>query len=800
MQVHYRPTLLAQATSDLVSSFRAGIEKAGLVLTIACQEASDVVYVDHDMWEKIIINLVSNAFKFTWTGGITVEQRQVGGEVQVTVSDTGIGITAHDQAHLFERFYRVQGARGRNIEGSGIGLALVHDLVRLHGGTVAVASEPGKGSRFTVAIPVGRSHLPAEQVSVETAPSSHLSHADATVTDALGWHGDATPAPASAAATAASATADQDAPLGRERILLVDDNADMRAYVSRLLGARWQVETAIDGSDALLRARAAPPDLVLTDIMMPVMDGVELLKALRADERTHDIPVVLLSARAGEEAHVDGLHAGADDYIVKPFHARELLARVATHLALRRMRLEMLNRERERREEYEKSNAELEHFASVASHDLQEPLRMVSSYLELLGRRKECSFDERGRQYLCNAISGARRMHGLIVSLLGYAKVGSITILESVPLDQVLADARANLDEMISSSGAVITAESLPLVHGDRYALIQVLQNLISNAIKYRSAQAPVVHVGVRRTDNEVIVTVTDNGVGIEAKDLSRMFQAFNRLSTDASIPGTGLGLATCKRIIDRHGGRIWLDSRVGHGSVFSFSVQPATLDGAVPPRERTHTQLPWDNSSDHFRSIFMQAPASIAILRGPDHIFEFANPRYLEIVGRTALVGKPVSVVFPEVSASGIFEIFDHVYRSGTPFVATEYPLSIRKEGAALPEECFFSFNLHPLRDQKGAIYGMIAVVLEITEQVKSRRRVERLVSDQSAKQQALHVALGQVVSDLQTAQLAFERASRPAVRELQQPLHQIDECLLRLIQQLKASLGPAHEGDAQR
>ena len=777
MQVHYRPTLLAQATCDLASSFRAAIEKAGLTLTLSCQESSDVVYVDHDMWEKIVFNLLSNAFKFTWSGGITIEQHQVAGAVLLVVADTGIGISAQDQAHLFERFYRVQGARGRNIEGSGIGLALVHDLVRLHGGTVTVASEPGQGTRFTVSIPVGRSHLPAERVSADTMPATYLGHGEGSAAETSGWHDSAY----TAASVPPNSERDQTAPVGQERILLVDDNADMRAYVARLLGARWQVVTAVDGRDALLNARAVPPDLVLTDIMMPVMDGLELLKALRTDERTHDIPVILLSARAGEEAHVDGLHAGADDYIVKPFHARELLARIATHLSLRRMRRDMLTRERERREAYEKSNAELEHFASVASHDLQEPLRMVASYLELLARRNEGSLDERSRTYLAHAASGAQRMQGLIVSLLGYAKVGSITTLTSVELEQVLADARANLAEMIDSAGAVISADTLPAVHGDRIALTQVLQNLISNAIKYRSAQAPLIHIGVRRTDDEVIVSVTDNGVGIEAKDLSRMFHAFNRLSTDATIPGTGLGLATCKRIIDRHGGRIWLDSRVGHGSVFSFSLQPAAVAGAAAPRVPSSPQLPWDNSSEHFRSIFMQAPASIAILRGPEHVFEFANPRYLEIVGRTSVVGKPVRLVFPEVAAAGIFEIFDHVYRSGTPFVATEYPLPIQKEGASAPEECFFSFNLHPLRDQKGVIYGMIAVVLEITELVRNRRSVEDRMADQGAQQLALRCALGAVVADLQTSQSAVQRVSRTAVAELQQPLLQIDDCLAR-------------------
>ncbi|HEX6320675.1 MAG TPA: ATP-binding protein [Burkholderiales bacterium] len=322
-QASYVATDLAALTADLASSFRSAVEKAGLKLTIACPPCPQPAYVDRDMWEKIVLNLLSNAFKFTFEGEIAVRLRQTAQRIELAVRDTGTGIPAAELPHVFERFRRVEGARSRTHEGTGIGLALVQELVRQHGGTVSVHSVEGAGSTFTVSMPAGKAHLPAERVGAERALASTALGATPFVEEAARWLPDAEPPPAAAE--------------GRPRIVWADDNADMREYVRRLLGARYEVHALPDGQAALAAARELRPDLVLSDVMLPGLDGLGLARALRAHPATRAIPVILLSARAGEEARIEGLDAGADDYLYKPFSARELLAQVAARLELGRL-------------------------------------------------------------------------------------------------------------------------------------------------------------------------------------------------------------------------------------------------------------------------------------------------------------------------------------------------------------------------------------------------------------------------------------------------------------------------------
>jgi PAS domain S-box-containing protein len=321
----YRPTDLAAITADIASTFRSAIEKAGLRLRVDCPPSSEPAYVDADMWEKIVLNLLSNAFKFTFEGEIEVALRRCAAGFELRVRDTGTGIAPGELPRMFERFHRIAGARGRTHEGTGIGLALVHELVKLHGGSIGVESELGAGTLFTVRIPAGKGHLPADKLGAGRAQASAALGAELFADEALRWLPDAPPlAPAAEGSR-------------RERIVWADDNADMREYVRRLLSARYDVEAVADGEAALAAVRMHRPDLVLADVMMPGLDGLGLVRALRADPRTRSIPVILLSARAGEEARIEGLDAGADDYLYKPFSARELLAQVAARLELSRL-------------------------------------------------------------------------------------------------------------------------------------------------------------------------------------------------------------------------------------------------------------------------------------------------------------------------------------------------------------------------------------------------------------------------------------------------------------------------------
>ncbi len=328
-QARFEPTDLATVTRDLASAFRSAIERAGLTFRIDCPPLGEPIWVDRAMWEKVVLNLLSNALKFTFEGAIEVALAPATDGVALTVRDTGTGIPAAELPRMFERFHRIEGQRGRTHEGSGIGLALVAEIVRMHGGTVAVDSALGAGSTFTVTLRRGAAHLPAERTGARPSPAPTALATGAYVEEALRWLPDAAQPTADAPRADAAAGA---------RVLLVDDNADMREYVGRLLAQRFCVEAVAHGGEALAAARRARPDLILSDVMMPVLDGFGLLREVRADPALADVPVILLSARAGEESRVEGVQAGADDYLVKPFSARELLARVATHLQLAQLR------------------------------------------------------------------------------------------------------------------------------------------------------------------------------------------------------------------------------------------------------------------------------------------------------------------------------------------------------------------------------------------------------------------------------------------------------------------------------
>jgi signal transduction histidine kinase/CheY-like chemotaxis protein len=411
IQAVYQPTDLAALTHDLASSFRSACEKAGLALTIATPPLSEPVFVDHEMWEKIVLNLISNAFKFTLEGGIRIDMSEAAGHAVLRVSDTGIGIPESEAPRIFDRFHRVEGARGRTHEGTGIGLALVKELIELHHGAVAVESSLGKGTTFIVRVPFGHAHLPQDRLEASRTQASTATRAEAFVSEALRWLPDGMTAPELDA---------PDEPLltrhGRKgegaHVLLADDNADMRDYLCRLLGATYEVTAAADGEEAFAAARHARPDLILTDVMMPRLDGFGLLQKLRGDPELRGVPVIILSARAGEEAKVEGLQTGADDYLVKPFSARELLARVAANIELSRTRLQS-----ERILQQEAHILELLNrvgTAVAAELDLEPAVQMVTDAATDLSGAAFGSFfynviDEKGEAYTLYTLSGAPR-------------------------------------------------------------------------------------------------------------------------------------------------------------------------------------------------------------------------------------------------------------------------------------------------------------------------------------------------------------------------------------------------------
>jgi signal transduction histidine kinase len=698
----YEPTDLAAFTTELASNFRSAMERAGLEFRVDCRPLPRPVYVDREMWEKVVLNLLSNAFKYTLAGSVTVRLTDAGNHAELCISDTGLGIPEDEAPHVFERFHRVEGSGGRTHEGTGIGLALVQELVRLHGGKAGVTSTLGQGSTFRVTIPFGTAHLPPDRLQATRTISLTSVHAEAYVEEALRWlPGEVTDTdsfPETASGFSNPVTA-------RERILLADDNADMRDYVSRLLAAHYEVEAVANGEAALSAALRTVPDLVLTDVMMPVLDGFGLLRRLRAHTTTQTLPVIFLSARAGEESRVEGLDAGADDYLVKPFTARELLARVDAHFSLARMRRQAdqarrmsearlglaleatrmvawewnpetdeisntgdlrgifgisprtsaegfrlvhpedfdkhravwqrVSREggsyisefriyredtgalawledratgimdetgrvirvvgvladitdrksaedeiRRRNEELLRANKELEEFAYVSSHDLQEPLRMVNVYTQLLLKRHVPLDNREAQEYAEFVRSGVKRMEALIRDLLSYSRVirpQGDELKERADLNASLLQALSLMKTRVEESGARLTYETLPVVIGDESQLAHVFLNLISNSLKYCLAgSTPEIHIRAERMKDEWIISARDNGIGFAPQYAERIFGLFKRLHRDA-YPGTGLGLAICRRIVERYRGRMWAESGgEGTGATFYFALMSA--------------------------------------------------------------------------------------------------------------------------------------------------------------------------------------------------------------------------------
>jgi PAS domain S-box-containing protein len=695
IEASYEPTDLSVLTTELASNFRSAVERAGMTLSVECEALPELVYVDREMWEKIVLNLLSNAFKFTFEGGIGVSLRAAGGAVELEVRDSGTGIPAEELSKVFERFHRVKGALGRSYEGSGIGLALVQELARLHGGAVSVRSEVGRGSAFTVRIPLGKDHLAPERIEVARRLASTGVHADAFVQEALRW------LPASTepreASTSSSTSTPADTPV-RPRILLADDNADLRDYVRRLLEVSYEVEVVGDGLAALEAARARPPDLILSDVMMPKLDGFGLIRELRADPALATVPVVVLSARAGEEARLEGLSQGADDYLVKPFSARDLLGRVASTLKSEGMRQRVLEQERRFRtfvqassdivysmspdwsemrflqgrnlivdtiepsrswldkyihpDDQErvlaairdsisgKQTFELEHrvlrldgklgwtfsraipildstgdvvewlgaasditarkeaeqalreadrrkdeFLATLSHELRNPLAPLRNGLELMrlqGARPNPAVQDimdRQLNHLVRLVDDLLEMSRITRGLLELRR-------ERVELATIVRNAIETSHPLVQAGRHRLDV-SLPgdalWLEGDPVRLTQVLGNLLNNSAKYTDDGGTIV-LSAWREGNAAVVSVRDNGCGITAAGVERIFEMFNREEhvTKRTQGGLGIGLTLSRRLVEMHGGSIEARSD-GEGRGSEFIVRLPLVRHSAP-------------------------------------------------------------------------------------------------------------------------------------------------------------------------------------------------------------------------
>jgi signal transduction histidine kinase len=397
---------------------------------------------------------------------------------------------------------------------------------------------------------------------------------------------------------------------GKVKILLVDDKAENLVALEAVLeGLGQELVKAQSGQEALRACLEHDFATILLDVKMPDMDGFETAAMIRERERSADTPIIFLTALKSEEHLFRGYYMGAVDYLYKPIipevlrskvnvfvdlsrktellkkHAetleqknreleQQIAEKVAAEESVRLLNAELERRVQERTEELSRINEELRQFAYVASHDLQEPLRTVGSYAQLLARRYKGQLQGDADDFINYIVGGVNRMHTLLNDMLAYSRVGQSQGKPLYPSDceSVLQSALLNLEVSVKESQAEITHDPLPVVMGDEIQLSQVFQNLIGNAIKYRRQDPPRVHISAEQRNGVWEFSFRDNGMGIDPQYHDRIFGIFKRLH-GRELPGTGMGLAICKRIVERHNGRVWVESAPGQGSTFRFTI-----------------------------------------------------------------------------------------------------------------------------------------------------------------------------------------------------------------------------------
>jgi signal transduction histidine kinase len=559
LELQSEETDLADLTREIASAFEPSMTAAGLRLVVDCPPLPRAVRIDTNAWETIVPNLLSNALKYTSQGSVTLRLRAIGDRIRLVVQDTGIGIPRDVLPHVFERFYRSRESQARSIEGTGIGLALVRELVRALGGDVSVESAHGEGSTFTVEIPFERAPTPGPSSERSTASAAGRA---AFVQEAETWVERREPAHAKAAEVPGATVR------ARTRVLVAEDNADMRQYLADVLSRDHEVMAVADGVEALHAIPAFHPDLVLSDVVMPGLDGLALVRALREEPATRSIPAILITARAGEDAALEGLGSGADDYIVKPFSSRELLARVRTHVDLARARREAAE------------SAMKDTFIGVVSHELRTPLTSIKLQTQLLARQAARGGGRpNGGGRLDVIRRGVARMESLVDDLLSLSAIqsGALALHREQSDLGAICKLAAEEQTLITQRRVSLDLPAEPIsAPVDPHRIQQVVSNLLSNALKYSPPDRPVT-LRLRRNDGEAIASVRDEGPGIPAAALPRLFEQFYRVPgvqvTAGSRTGLGLGLYISRAIVVRHGGSIEVDTQPGQGTTFSVHL-----------------------------------------------------------------------------------------------------------------------------------------------------------------------------------------------------------------------------------
>jgi signal transduction histidine kinase len=578
------PGNLGVLLADLVAAAMPLAERRGLRLrTERLDEIPDSLFDGHKT-EIIVANLLSNALKFTPRGGtVTVRAEAEPDGVAFTVEDDGPGIPEDQLERIFDRFHQVDASSSREHGGTGLGLALARELARLHGGNVTVRSRLGAGAAFRVELPrdpgvalVDRRRRPRRR---EDQLTQTRSDAQAAREYALRSMRETLLADVDLPRRESEAPRPQP-PAGAPRLLLVEDNDDLRSFLASRLARRYRVETAADGAAGLEAARRWRPDLVVTDVMMAGVDGLELCRRLKADPAFVTTPVILLTARAGTDAVAEGLDAGADDYVVKPFALRELEARIAAHLRARETERQLHERE--------SRLAAIGQMTSSVVHDLRNPLTLVKGYADLAHALAVRGGDAATiARELETVRSQSDRLRRMIEEILDFARGGAprlaVETVAAVPfLDGVLQPLAADLRERGIEVGIDLRLDPALQVALDRDRIQRVLENLLTNAREALATweQGKRVAVRARVEEGRLAIRVADSGSGLPEEAVEHLFEPF---ATNGKKQGTGLGLVTVRNLVQAHGGEVRVEAKAPEGgAAFTVLLPLVALAGAA--------------------------------------------------------------------------------------------------------------------------------------------------------------------------------------------------------------------------
>lgn len=551
MSVELESTNISNLIQAILKDFEPSASEKNIQIQKEIPSSDLYVLIDRYLFERIFFNLLSNALKFTpKNGNISVTLTYSEDQLSLIVQDSGIGISEADQKIIFKKFQQAEGSSTRRYGGTGIGLAMVKDFSELLGGSVEVTSKLDFGSTFSV-------RIPAKKVdSGEKEPSSQIfSHS---------------PQFSSLDIPNKEDTEFSDRP----KVLICEDNEDLANYIYSLLSPLYHVKFAQNGKEGLKLVYSWVPDLVLSDVMMPEMDGVQLCKEIKADPKISKTIVVLLTALTHRDAMLKGWEAKADEYLCKPFHPEELIVRVKSLLAIAEDRKINLATLEQKNFELEFANAELEAFSYSVSHDLRAPLRAIQGYTQMILEDHSSVLDVEGVRFLNVLIDSTKRMESLIDNLLEFSKVGKKELKDSTfDLTEVAETVVSQIKDQTEHKAEIIIYP-LAKVTTDRDMMSYVFQNLISNAVKYSAKkERPKVEIGVTNTEKGKTFFVKDNGAGFDMKYYNRLFGVFQRLHRQDEFSGTGVGLAIVHRIVTRYKGSVWAEGKPGEGASFFFTL-----------------------------------------------------------------------------------------------------------------------------------------------------------------------------------------------------------------------------------